>query len=217
MRSQGFCACRTLTHFCVCHYVMLLFFVQSVYVSCYSDQIHTDLALIGISCFQLVDYRKTFPFPFQVILMFLVDLVVDRQFDVQLTQAKKERKNGHSKCTNHQATNPRQRAVFPFPLITAKWYSCQESTGTSLLGELRVMLSGFKTLVLLMFLVDLVVDRHKCTNHQATNPKSQIPSSIPGLKSVLSHSFFLFSPVLVEHQTIYLYSMYRYIYRSFQR
>ena len=28
-----------------------------------------------------------------------------------------------SQCTNHWATNPRQKSVLPFPLISAKWYS----------------------------------------------------------------------------------------------
>ena len=37
--------------------------------------------------------KQNLPTYTQIYWMFLVDLVVDRQFDVQLTQAKEERKN----------------------------------------------------------------------------------------------------------------------------
>ena len=73
----------------------------------------------------------------------------------------------------------------------------------------------------LMFLVDLVIGRQ--SHAQQTQAKGERkwfvhwysslytgipvidPEFDPGHKSVLSHSFFLFQPVLVEHLTVYIH------------
>ena len=71
----------------------------------------------------------------------MTDLFCHRAQDLQLEY----------QCTNHWTTNPRQKSVYSFPLITAKWHSwnrvlhladhpnmcCQNHIGSQLLTLLR--------------------------------------------------------------------------------